>query len=178
MNEWLEDFHGVIGRTLADSQPWWPEPAVPAPQAPHVVLVVQDDMGFVHLNCYGSPIETPNIDRLGVRVDRDGKAARATLFFGEQDLGSVDIPEIAFMVSSTGMDVGRRAVHVPGVRRLPGTVRVLGLASTSERGHRGIESVAATARCADRRAGDRIDPVAKSSLSRRQGPMAPHAAAV
>lgn len=64
MNEWLEDFHGVIGRTLADSQPWWPEPAVPAPQAPHVVLVVLDDVGFAHLNCYGSTIETPNIDRL------------------------------------------------------------------------------------------------------------------
>ena len=32
--------------------------------APNVVLVVLDDTGFAHLGCYGSTIETPNIDAL------------------------------------------------------------------------------------------------------------------
>jgi arylsulfatase A-like enzyme len=58
-----EDFGGVIGRTYADSTPWWP-PAKFKRGAPNVVLVVLDDTGFSHLGCYGSTIETPNIDAL------------------------------------------------------------------------------------------------------------------
>jgi arylsulfatase A-like enzyme len=58
-----EDFHGVIGRTYADSQPWWP-PVRFKQNAPDVVMVVLDDTGFSHLGCYGSTIETPNIDAL------------------------------------------------------------------------------------------------------------------
>ena len=58
-----EDFRGVIGRTIPESQPWWP-PAKFKPDAPNVVLVVLDDSGFSHFGCYGSDIETPNIDAL------------------------------------------------------------------------------------------------------------------
>ncbi len=58
-----EEFGGVIGRTIAESKPWWPEPKF-AKGAPNVVIVVLDDSGFAHLGCYGSTIETPNIDRL------------------------------------------------------------------------------------------------------------------
>ncbi len=58
-----EAFQGVIGRTYADSQPWWP-PARFKQNAPNVVMVVLDDTGFAHLGCYGSTIETPNIDAL------------------------------------------------------------------------------------------------------------------
>src|SRR5271156_2475750 len=64
-----EAFNGVIGRTFADSQPWWPAPKLKA-GAPDVVMVVLDDTGFSHLGCYGSTIDTPNIDALapgGVR---------------------------------------------------------------------------------------------------------------
>jgi arylsulfatase len=56
-------FAGMIGRTVAESTPAWTEPRPPA-GAPNVVLVVLDDTGFAHLGCYGSTIETPNIDRL------------------------------------------------------------------------------------------------------------------
>jgi arylsulfatase len=55
------EFLGRIGRTVADSQPWWPEPPS---AAPNVVMIVLDDTGFAHLGCYGSTIETPNIDAL------------------------------------------------------------------------------------------------------------------
>ncbi|MGZ6906325.1 MAG: sulfatase-like hydrolase/transferase, partial [Acidimicrobiia bacterium] len=59
-----ERFEGTIGRTLADSTPWWAEPPRPADDAPNVVVILIDDLGFSHFGCYGSDIDTPNIDRL------------------------------------------------------------------------------------------------------------------
>ena len=59
-----EKFAGKIGRTFRDSEPWWP-PLPTAPQdRPNVLIILFDDLGFAHLNCYGSTIETPNTDRL------------------------------------------------------------------------------------------------------------------
>jgi arylsulfatase len=63
-------FPGVIGRTVDQSDPAWPEPRRAAAGAPNVLFVVLDDTGFGQLGCYGSPIATPNLDRLaanGVR---------------------------------------------------------------------------------------------------------------
>ena len=57
-------FEGTIGRTLADSQPWFDEPPHPGPDAPNVVVVLLDDTGFAQFGCYGSDIDTPNIDAL------------------------------------------------------------------------------------------------------------------
>jgi arylsulfatase A-like enzyme len=57
-------FPGVIGRTVDQSSPAWPEPLRAKEGAPNVLFIVLDDTGFGHLGCYGSPIETPNIDRL------------------------------------------------------------------------------------------------------------------
>lgn len=59
-----EGFSGQIGRTLADSEPAWPRRPHPGPSAPNVVFVLFDDLGFSQFGCYGSTIETPNIDRL------------------------------------------------------------------------------------------------------------------
>lgn len=57
-------FEGVIGRTFADSVPWWP-PKPTAPRgAPNVVVVLLDDVGYAQLGCYGSDIATPTFDRL------------------------------------------------------------------------------------------------------------------
>jgi arylsulfatase A-like enzyme len=57
-------FEGSIGRTHADSQPWFDEAPHPGAGAPNVVIVLLDDTGFAQLGCYGSDIETPNIDAL------------------------------------------------------------------------------------------------------------------
>jgi arylsulfatase len=57
------DFSGRIGRTIAESAPHWRDDRAPK-GAPNVVMIVLDDTGFAHLGCYGSTIETPNIDRL------------------------------------------------------------------------------------------------------------------
>jgi arylsulfatase A-like enzyme len=59
-----EGFEGTIGRTHGESTPWWPTPAHPGEHAPNVVVIVLDDLGFAQLGCFGSDIETPNIDRL------------------------------------------------------------------------------------------------------------------
>jgi arylsulfatase A-like enzyme len=57
-------FSGVIGRTFDVSSPAWPEPLRARQGAPNVLFIVQDDTGFGQMGCYGSPIETPNIDQL------------------------------------------------------------------------------------------------------------------
>src|SRR3954470_23730914 len=59
-----EAFEGTIGRTHAESTPWWPTPPHPGEDAPDVVVLLIDDLGFSHFGCYGSEIDTPNIDRL------------------------------------------------------------------------------------------------------------------
>lgn len=64
------EFKGRIGRDWRESEPWWPPEPMPAEGAPNVLLVVLDDVGYAQLGCYGSDIETPNIDNLarsGVR---------------------------------------------------------------------------------------------------------------
>ena len=58
-----EPFEGRIGRTVYESESWWPTPTTGSGK-PNVVLVVLDDTGFSHFGCYGSTIETPNIDAL------------------------------------------------------------------------------------------------------------------
>lgn len=57
-------FPGKIGRSVEDSTPAWPAPLRARDDSPNVMFIVMDDMGFGHLGCYGSPISTPNIDRL------------------------------------------------------------------------------------------------------------------
>ena len=58
------EFPGVIGRTVEMSEPAWPRPLRARPNAPNVLFIVLDDVGFGQLGCYGSPIRTPNIDKL------------------------------------------------------------------------------------------------------------------
>ena len=55
-------FPGVIGRTAEESSPAWPAPVRAEEGAPNVLFIVLDDTGFGQLGCYGSPIETPNLD--------------------------------------------------------------------------------------------------------------------
>ncbi len=57
-------FEGVIGKTVAESRPWFAEPPHPGDDAPNVVFVLLDDTGFAQFGCFGSDIETPNVDAL------------------------------------------------------------------------------------------------------------------
>ena len=67
----MDEFGGVIGQTWRESSPWWPPEPSPPKGAPNVALIVLDDVGYAQLGCYGSDVETPNIDALaagGVRL--------------------------------------------------------------------------------------------------------------
>jgi len=64
MADMPQPFPGRIGRTLADSEPHWAEPPHPGDDAPNVVIVLMDDTGFAQFGCYGSDIDTPNVDAL------------------------------------------------------------------------------------------------------------------
>jgi arylsulfatase A-like enzyme len=59
-----EAFGGLIGKTIASSKPWWPEPPKAPDGAPNILVVLFDDVGFSDFGCYGSQIRTPTIDRL------------------------------------------------------------------------------------------------------------------
>ncbi len=58
-----DTFRGRIGITHEDSEPDWPEAASPD-NAPNILLILLDDTGFGNLGCYGSTIDTPNMDAL------------------------------------------------------------------------------------------------------------------
>ncbi len=60
----MESFAGRIGRTVADSEPWFDEPRHPGEDAPNVVVILLDDTGFAQFGCYGSDIDTDHVDGL------------------------------------------------------------------------------------------------------------------
>jgi arylsulfatase A-like enzyme len=60
-------FPGVLGRTFDASTQAWPEPLRAREGLPNVLFIILDDTGYGHLGSYGSPIRTPNLDRLAER---------------------------------------------------------------------------------------------------------------
>ena len=61
------EFPGTIGKTIGESEPHWPSTTQPPTGAPNVLIIMLDDVGFADFGCYGSEIDTPNIDRLAQR---------------------------------------------------------------------------------------------------------------
>ncbi|WP_013320437.1 sulfatase-like hydrolase/transferase [Gloeothece verrucosa] len=68
-------FPGVIGRTVDQSSPAWPKPLPAKEGTPNVLFSVLDDTGFGQFGCYGSPIQTPNLDALAANGLRYNIAA-------------------------------------------------------------------------------------------------------
>lgn len=58
------EFRGVLGRTIKNAQPAFPEPVRAPKDAPNVVIIMTDDTGFGHPSTFGGPIPTPTLDRL------------------------------------------------------------------------------------------------------------------
>jgi arylsulfatase len=85
-----DHFAGTIGRTLSESEPWWPPRLEPPPGAPNVIVILLDDLGYSDLGPFGSEIDTPTFDALagrGVRFTNYHTApvcspARAALLTG------------------------------------------------------------------------------------------------
>jgi len=85
-----EEFGGVMARSYADSEEWWAEPVRPAEDAPNILILLLDDVGFAQVGSFGGLIDTPNIDALaagGLRFNNFHTTAlcspsRATLMAG------------------------------------------------------------------------------------------------
>ena len=67
-------FPGNVGRTFKDSDPpVFPQPPRPAAEAPNIVLVILDDVGFGQFDVFGGRVPSPNLDKLaaaGLRFNR------------------------------------------------------------------------------------------------------------
>jgi arylsulfatase len=60
-------FKGHIGRTVKDSTPDFPKGIEAPKDAPNVLLILTDDIGFGASSTFGGPIDTPNFQRLADR---------------------------------------------------------------------------------------------------------------
>jgi arylsulfatase len=47
------NYKGVIGKTLADSKEYWPEPVKAPAGAPNIVWILLDDVGFGASSAFG-----------------------------------------------------------------------------------------------------------------------------
>jgi len=59
-----QPYQGVVGRTLAESKEWWPEPVKAPAGAPNVVWILIDDVGYGAAGTFGGLIQTPTFDAL------------------------------------------------------------------------------------------------------------------
>ncbi len=57
-------FGGVIRPDARESKPWWPPRVVPPKDAPNVLLILTDDVGFGAPSTFGGVIPTPSLDRV------------------------------------------------------------------------------------------------------------------
>lgn len=84
-----------------------------SPQPPNIVLILCDDMGYGDLHCYGSQIETPNIDQMareGVRFEQFYATSnvcspsRASLMTGRYAT-RVGVPDVLAADASYGLSL-------------------------------------------------------------------------
>ena len=59
-----QPFQGKVGRTLADSVEAWPAPVRAPADAPNVVWILLDDVGFGAASTFGGGVSTPHLDAL------------------------------------------------------------------------------------------------------------------
>lgn len=98
-------FHGDIHANAKDSTPWWPAPVVPPRDAPNILLIMLDDVGFGASSTFGGVIPTPTLQRLadtGVRytafhTTAVSSATRAALLTGRNhhSVGNAVVTELA-----------------------------------------------------------------------------------
>jgi arylsulfatase len=89
-------------------------PAVPQAKKPNIVFILCDDLGYGDLECYGSTIRTPNLNRLaqeGMRFTNFDSAdpvcspSRAALLTGRYPT-RVGVPRVFFPQDTNGLELG------------------------------------------------------------------------
>jgi arylsulfatase len=102
-------YQGVVGRTLAESKEWWPDPAKAPAGAPNVVWILIDDVGYGAAGTFGGRIQTPTFDSLannGLRYTNFHTTAicaptRSTLLTGHNS-ATVHVSGFSHTVMSAG----------------------------------------------------------------------------
>jgi arylsulfatase len=62
---WKQELATLVGNKVADRiKAALPEPKQHTAARPNIVLIMSDDMGYSDLGCYGSEVNTPNLDQL------------------------------------------------------------------------------------------------------------------
>lgn len=108
-NQQNPEYKGVVGKTLADSKEYWPEPVKAPKGAPNVVWILLDDVGFGASSAFGGLIETPTFDALannGLRYTNFHTTAicaptRAALLTGRNS-GRVHVSGFSHTILSAG----------------------------------------------------------------------------
>src|SRR5689334_11470030 len=59
-----QPYQGKVGKTLADSKEWWPDPVKAPAGSPNVIWILLDDVGFGAASAFGGVIDTPTFDQL------------------------------------------------------------------------------------------------------------------
>lgn len=59
-----QPYQSKIGKTLAESTEWWPQPTTPPKGSPNIVWILLDDVGFGASSSFGGLINTPMMDSL------------------------------------------------------------------------------------------------------------------
>ena len=103
------DFKGTVGKTLAESKEYWPDPVKAPAGAPNVVWILLDDVGFGATSAFGGLIETPTFDALannGLRYTNFHTTAicaptRAALLTGRNS-GRVHVSGFSHTILSAG----------------------------------------------------------------------------
>src|SRR5208337_1554151 len=57
-------YGGVIKENALQSTAWWPPRIVPPKDAPNILLIMTDDVGFSAPSTFGGVIPTPALDRV------------------------------------------------------------------------------------------------------------------
>ena len=104
-----QPYQGVVGRTLAESKEWWPEPVKAPASAPNVVWILLDDVGYGAAGTFGGLIQTPTFDTLasnGLRYTNFHTTAicaptRAALLTGRNS-ASVHVSGFSHTILSAG----------------------------------------------------------------------------
>ncbi|MBT8469352.1 MAG: sulfatase-like hydrolase/transferase [Myxococcales bacterium] len=68
----LSPFEGTIGKTYEESEADWPRPPSAPDDAPNVIVILLDDVGFGQPSTFGGLIPTPHLDELaseGIRYN-------------------------------------------------------------------------------------------------------------